>query len=130
MLQILELHADSYVLFHVYACLWTRDILIHLWFFIFSFYEAIWMHFYLKGSQPWLYARKWFTCNSLQLCVRYPKWDSTLNVCLGYGQCLVALYGVFCESWIKFQALYFALYLVISIKTIDQGILWVQVSNY
>ena len=42
---------------------WSRDILIHLWFFIFSFYEVIWMYFYLKGTQPWHYSIKWFTCN-------------------------------------------------------------------
>ena len=52
-------------------CLWSRDIIIHLWFFIFNFYEAIWMYFYLKDSQPWHYAIKWYNCNHFLM-----KWEA------------------------------------------------------
>ena len=93
-------------------CLWSMSKLIYSWFFKFILYEFKWMYLYLKGSQPWHVARKWYTCKSFV----YFGWRSTKVVChyhyfWDYGRCLLVLYSVSCIRWIVMvRPLCFALY--------------------
>ena len=79
------------------------------------------MCFYLRGSLPWHVAKKWRTCISLlgeRIC--------TIWVALVWDW--MDLGGVFCESWIKFKALCFALFGLSNWIT-DQGIMGIE-SNF
>lgn len=109
---------------------WSRDTLIELWFYKFILYDINWMYLYMKGSQPWHVAIKWCTCNSLVMLRRCTKWACNVNLCGEYGRCIIALYGVFCVSWIKFQPLHFALYEAIGIEFLDQGVCGIRVLKF
>ena len=101
--------------------LWGRGFLIAFWFHKIILYDLIWMCFYMRGSLPWHVAKKWSTCISL-----LSERNCTIWVCTCMG--LDGSRGVFCESWIKFQALCFAIS-SLSSSFPNQGIMGIK-SNF
>ena len=118
-------------------CSWSGDILINSWFHKFILYDVHWMSIYMKGSQPWHVALKWCTCNHKFMWDALWDLEENAHVMLlsfmikgENGQCIVALYGVCCVSWIKFQPLHFALYIAISTEFLNQGICGIRVFKF
>ncbi len=91
------------------------SMIVDYWFYTFILYELDWMCLYMMVSEYWHVTIEVCTCNSLSILRGCTNWEffvifwENWVVFSDYVVCI-------CISWIKFQALCFALYLVASIE--------------